>query len=110
MFVLATPKLLHWIEDTIAQIWNGYRDTATEALLGSEFHFKHLAPSLIGTAVSVRAEITEVHHRRICYRFEAWDEAGPICEGHSENFLMPMEKFQQRLTDRRVKLTGLSQA
>jgi len=98
--VLATPRLLQWIEQTTGLLWSGHRDPEQEALLGTEFCFKHLGPALVGATVTIRATITEVDRRRVHYQFEAFDQAGPICEGWSENFLMPMDRHLQRLEQR----------
>ena len=106
--VLATPRLLHWIEQTTGQLWSGYRAVEDEALLGTEFHFRHLAPALVGSRVTIRARVDEVDRRRVRYRFEAFDQAGPICEGWSENFLMPMDRHLQRLEQRRQTLAAAS--
>jgi len=96
--VLATPQLLHWIEATIAQLWKGHRDVAEEVLLGTEFHLKHLAAAGVGQTVTVRAVVAQVERRRVGYRFEASTPERLICEGTSENVLMPLARFQQRLT------------
>ena len=102
--VLATPRLLQWIEQTTGSLWRGYRDRDQEALLGTEFHFKHLGPGLVGATLTIRAEVTEVDRRRVRYRFEAFDEAGPVCEGWSENLLMPLDRHRERLEKRRAAL------
>ncbi|MFI5268486.1 MAG: thioesterase family protein [Chloroflexota bacterium] len=104
--VLATPRLLQWIEQTTGMLWRGYRDPEQEALLGTEFCFKHLGPALPGATVTIRASVTEVDRRRVRYRFEAFDHAGPICEGSSENFIMPMDRHLQRLEQRRQAISS----
>lgn len=102
--VLATPRLLQWIEQTTGMLWRGYRNRDEEALLGTEFHFRHLGPGLVGASVTIRASVIQVDRRRVRYRFEAHDEAGPICEGWSENLLMPLDRHRERLQRRRQAL------
>jgi len=98
--VLASPRLLHWVESTIAQLWPG-RVEAGQVLLGTEFHLHHTGPAVLGSTVTVRASVSEIDRRRYRYRFDAFDHAGPIGDGWSENYLMPRDAYEQRL-DRRA--------
>jgi fluoroacetyl-CoA thioesterase len=95
--VLGTPMLLRFIEKTIGQLWRGHRDPNEEILLGTEFHLKHLGPARIGETVTVRATLTGVDRRRNRYVWEARVGERLICQGHSENVLMPLSRFRQRL-------------
>ncbi|MBV9120406.1 MAG: hypothetical protein JOZ39_06835 [Chloroflexi bacterium] len=94
--VLASPRLLNWVEDTTALLWVGYRDS-DEMLLGTEFHLNHVGAAQVGATVTIRGWIESVDGRRVRYGFEGRDERGKICHGWSENFLMPLAKLQARL-------------
>jgi fluoroacetyl-CoA thioesterase len=102
--VLATPRLLQWIEQTTGLLWRGYRDPERESLLGTDFRLRHTGPALVGATVTIRASVTEVDRRRVRYRFEAFDGAGPICEGWSENLLLASDRHAWLLDERRKRL------
>jgi fluoroacetyl-CoA thioesterase len=95
--VLGSPRLLQWIEQTIDHLWDGCRDPATEVLLGTEFHFKHLGAAPVGSALTIRATVLETSRRRGKHQVEAFTAEGPVCEGWSENALMRLETFRERL-------------
>ena len=98
---LSSPRLQQWIEFTSSLLWEGKRDPRQEALLGIDFHFNHVAPSPPGANVTVKVTVSQVDRRRVRHTFEAWDEAGVICRGSSENVLLPMEKYLERVETRR---------
>ncbi|MHB8620844.1 MAG: thioesterase family protein [Chloroflexota bacterium] len=102
VMVLATPRLLQWIEMTATELWRRHRDD-TEALLGIGFDLRHLAPSLLGAHVTARLTVQEVAGRRVTYRAAAWDHAGPVCEGSSQTYLMPAEAFLARARSRALE-------
>ena len=98
--VLGSPRLLQWIELTVDQLWEGCRDPAREVLLGTEFHFKHLGAAPVGSTLTIRATVIETSRRRGKYRVEASTRHGPVCEGWSENVVMRLETFRERLAGR----------
>ncbi|MDE3076972.1 MAG: hypothetical protein KGJ86_16265 [Chloroflexota bacterium] len=98
---LASPRLLHWIEQTASELWKGQL-SENDVLLGIDFSFRHLAPSPVGSHITTRLTVIGVDRRKLTYRVEAVDEAGPICEGTYATFLMPLHRYLERM-ERRLK-------
>ncbi len=62
--VLATPRLLAWLEAaTVASLEGSLADGATS--VGTRIDLEHVAPSPVGVTVTIRAEIVAVDGRLV---------------------------------------------
>ena len=93
--VLGTPVVLAWCEAaTCAAL-----DLAAERTsVGTRVEIAHLAPSPVGTEVTVTAEIEQVDDRRARFAVSAVDASGTeVARGIVERALVDRERFLSRL-------------
>jgi len=94
--VLATPWMIAFMERTahrliMQQLPEGYSS------VGVLVNVRHLAPSLLGSRVQVRAEVLALEEGRVTLKVEARDEVELIGEGTHERFIIEVERFMKRL-------------
>lgn len=91
--VLGTPRLLAWLEAaTIAAVAG--RLPADETTVGARVELAHLAPSPVGAAVSVTAQVSEVTGRRVTFRVSAANPDGQLVgEGEILRVRAPRDRF-----------------
>lgn len=97
--VLATPWMIGFMERTahrlIAQhLPEGYSS------VGVMVHVRHLAPSPFGSTIQAKAEVLSLEGSRVCLKVQAWDEVEMIGEGTHERFIIEVDRFLKRLTDK----------
>jgi len=98
--VLATPALVWMLESTardsiVPLLEKGYDS------VGTEVHIRHLAATPLGMQVTFRSEVIAVDDRRVRFKVEAFDEKEKIAEGTHERFVVNIERFAQRLAEKR---------
>ena len=90
--VLATPRMIALMEEAAYKcIGDSLEGDSTS--VGTLMEVKHLAATPVGMEVTATAEVTAVEGRRVCFKVEAYDEAGIIGEGTHERFIVFAEKF-----------------
>lgn len=97
--VLATPRLLAWMEAATVGALAGSL-AATETSVGTRTELDHLAPSPVGTTVSVRAAVVAVDGRRV--RFEAvatHDDGRVVAHGQVTRVVVDRTRFLARAGD-----------
>ena len=97
--VLATPWMIGFMERTahrlIMQVLpDGYSS------VGVMVHVRHLAPSVLGSAVQVKAEVLSLEGTRVTLKVQAWDAVELIGEGTHERFIIEVERFLKHLTQK----------
>jgi predicted thioesterase len=98
--VLATPTMILWMEETSRGAVEPHLP-AGQLTVGAHLDVRHLAPTPIGMVVTVRAELVAVDRRKLSYRITARDEREAIGEGTHERFIIDLEKFGQRVADKK---------
>ena len=98
--VLGTPRLLAWCEQATCRALASSL-AAGETSVGTSVRLEHLAPSGIGTAVTVHAEVTAVDGRRVSLAVEATDAGGTVVgRGTVERVVVEAQRFLARLDAR----------
>lgn len=69
--VLSTPSLIAFMEQTAYQFIQADLPD-TETTVGYEIMTKHLAPSLIGQAVTIHCQLVEQNNNRYSFQLEAY--------------------------------------
>jgi predicted thioesterase len=95
--VLGTPRLLAWCEEATCRAMDPAL-AAGETTVGTSVRLDHLAPSGVGTRVSVRAEVAAVDGRRVALTVEATDAGGTVVgRGTIERVVVEARRFLDRL-------------
>ena len=93
--VLATPKLIAFIEKAAAELVE--KNLSPELTsVGILINFEHTAPTPVGMKFSAEVEIIEIDGRKIIFDVTAFDEVGEIGRGKHERFIVNREKFQSK--------------
>ncbi len=94
--VYATPALVRDIEQTCRDGLLQHLD-AGEDSVGTRVELDHLAPTLLGMAVEIRAAIVEVKGQLITFEISARDAVDPIARGKHVRFITEVTKTLERL-------------
>ena len=94
--VLATPALAALMENAAMNAVAQYLPEGCTTL-GTELSIRHLRATPVGQRVSATARLVEADGRRLVFRVEASDGAGPVGEGTHTRFVVETEKFLGKL-------------
>jgi len=97
--VYATPAMIGLMENAALKSVEPLLDEGTTTV-GMSVNIKHLAPTLIGMAVTANTVLKEVDGRRLLFSVEAFDEKGKIGEGLHERFIINLNKFLTKLENK----------
>ena len=64
--------------------------------VGTDLDIKHLSATPLGLKVRALGELVSVDNRALCFKVEAFDEAGKIGEGTHKRFIIENEKFMRK--------------
>jgi fluoroacetyl-CoA thioesterase len=95
--VFATGYLVGLVEWTCIQALNPHLDWPREQTVGTHVDLSHAAPTPPGGVVTVRVALESVEGRKLRFRVSARDEAGVVCEGAHERFVIDAGRFAERL-------------
>jgi predicted thioesterase len=98
----ATPMLVSLMDNAAIEAVKkalppGYITVATSITI------KHLAPTPEGMTVTAQAELIDVFQNRLIFTVTAFDEMEKIGEGKVERFIIDLEKFSQKVLDKKKK-------
>jgi predicted thioesterase len=97
--VLGTPRLVAWAEAaTVAAVVNHLDDGQTS--VGTHVALRHRAPSIVGSTITVRAELIDVDGVLLRFAIVAHDGAHEIAQGEVERAVVERERFLGRITRR----------
>jgi len=94
--VYATPALVRDIEQTCRDELLRHLD-AGEDSVGARIELDHLAPTLLGMAVELRATVAEVKGRLVTFEVSARDAVDAIARGKHVRFITDVTKTLERL-------------
>ncbi len=78
-----------------------------EGSLGIHVDVSHCAATLPGQTVTVEAEVTEVHGRRITFKVKAHDGIELIGEGTHQRMVVPWQRFKAKV-NAKAKAAGVA--
>lgn len=73
--VLATPRLLAWLEAATVAALKGHLDE-NETSVGTNVRLTHRAPSKVGHTLTLSAEVVAVEGRTVFFEVIAYDQDG----------------------------------
>ena len=97
--VYSTPALVGLVEAAAVRALEGKLE-AGRTTVGGRIDLRHLAATPVGMTVRARAELTAVEGRKLTFKVEAWDNAEKIGEGLHERYVIDVEKFLARASQK----------
>ena len=102
----ATPMLVSLMDNAAIDAVKdnlpvGYITVATSITI------KHLAPTPEGMTVTAEAELIDVFQNRLIFAVTAYDEMEKIGEGQVERFIIDLEKFNEKVIEKKEKEESL---
>jgi len=98
--VLATPRLLAWLEEAAC---GAVSLDAASTSVSTRVELEHLAPSPVGTEVTATATVVHRDGRLIRFQIVAHDAAGTVlATGEAQRVVVDRERFLSRLDQRLV--------
>lgn len=90
--VLGTPAVLALVEAAaVAAVADELEPGATT--VGASVALDHLAPTPAGGTVTATAALAQVEGRRLTFRFEVTDAAGPVARGEHVRVIVDRDRF-----------------
>jgi Predicted thioesterase len=99
--VFATPTMILLMEQTASECVAPYLQEG-ESSVGTSLNVKHTAPTLVGSEVRCRAELTEIDRSKLVFRVSVCDRTGEIGSGTHERFIVKAEKFMAKAEERNI--------
>lgn len=97
--VLGTPAILALVEAAaVAAVADALEPGTTT--VGASVELDHLAPTPVGAAVTATAALAEVEGRRLTFRFEVTDAAGPVARGEHVRVVVDRDRFLDTAAER----------
>jgi fluoroacetyl-CoA thioesterase len=100
--VYATPALVRDIEQTCRDGMLEHLDSGEDSV-GVRIELDHLAPTLLGMPVEIRAGVSEVKGRLVTFDVTARDALDQIARGKHVRFVSDLQKTIERLKAKAIK-------
>jgi fluoroacetyl-CoA thioesterase len=97
--VYATPAMVTFIEHTCRQLIESHLSEG-QTSVGVAIHVKHLAPTPLGAAVSIQAEIVDMDGRFVTFTAQVRDESEIIGEAEHTRAVIDEERFLKRVASK----------
>jgi fluoroacetyl-CoA thioesterase len=94
--VLSTPKLIGLIERTARESMYPFLE-ANQRTVGAELEIRHLAPTPLGSRVSILTRVIQTEERTIDFQFEVRDDQEMIARGLHKRAVITVEGFARRV-------------
>lgn len=95
MTVLATPKMIAWMEGASLNAVLPYLPEGYDTV-GTAINVSHMAATPVGMTIRVVSELIEVKGKLLTFRVKAYDEIDKIGEGTHGRAIVEAEKFINR--------------
>lgn len=94
--VLATPRLVTWLEETS---WRLIADelSAGQSTVGGSMNLQHLAPTAVGREVTCYAKVVAQKGAKVVFSVWAMEGEQRIAEGEHVRFVVTDEKFLDKI-------------
>ncbi|MEO1815937.1 MAG: thioesterase family protein [Acetobacterium sp.] len=94
--VLATPRLVAWMENTA---FEGVEATQLDenTTVGTFIELKHMAASPVGMEIRIKATLVSIEKRALNFDIEAWDTAEKIGEAIHQRFIVDKARFNEKV-------------
>ena len=89
---LATPRLIALCEEATVKVVHG-RLQPDETTVGMRVQVDHLAPTLVGEAITAEAKLERVEGRRLVFAVSVSDPRGLVAAGKITRVVVNRERF-----------------
>ncbi len=100
--VYATPALVGHMELTCRDFLLEHIDEVEDSV-GTRVEIDHMAPTMAGMWVEIKATISDIQGRLVSFDFEASDQLEPIGKGRHMRFIVDKGKTAERLAAKAAK-------
>jgi predicted thioesterase len=97
--VLATPWLIAFMERTARDLLAGVLPAGYSSV-GVHVNIRHLAPSLVGSRVRSRVDVTAIQGVKVDFTASLWDEQELVGEGTHQRVVIEEERFLRRVASK----------
>jgi fluoroacetyl-CoA thioesterase len=104
--VFATGFLVGFLEWVCIQALKPHIYWPAEQTVGTQVNISHMAATPPGMVVTAKVKLVEMKGKQLFFAVEAHDEAGIICKGTHERFVIDAEKFNQKLQQKIQSIKG----
>jgi predicted thioesterase len=94
--VYATPMLVRDIEVACRELLLAHLEPGEDSV-GTRVELDHLAPSILGSKISIFVKAVEVKGRAVTFEISGKEGNDAICRGHHTRFVVDVEQTRQRL-------------
>lgn len=94
--VLATPRLVAWMENTAFEGLDTILPDENTTV-GTHIDLKHMAASPVGMEINVRATLITHEKRAVNFKIEAWDQMEKIGEAVHQRFIVDRGRFLKKV-------------
>src|SRR5262245_44458463 len=94
--VYATPMLVRDIEVACRDLLLAHLDPGEDSV-GTRVEIDHLAPSVLGSKISIYVKAMEVKGRAVTFEINGKEGGDAICLGRHTRFVVDVEQTRQRL-------------
>jgi len=93
--VLATPRLVAWIENTAFE-GSGLTLSEENTTVGVQINLKHIAASPVGMEIKIKATLVSQEKRALNFKIEAWDKIEKIGEATHQRVVVDKRRFMEK--------------
>ena len=101
--VFATGFMVALVEWACVDLIKPHLDWPREQSLGTHVDLSHLAATLPGMNVEVRARLERVEGRKLVFQVSARDDLDVITEGRHERHVIDKSRFEERVAAKRAR-------
>jgi fluoroacetyl-CoA thioesterase len=103
--VYATPRIISDVEYSCRDFLLAHLD-AGEDSVGTQVHWHHVGPALLGAEVTLDIKVANVDGRRVTFEAKVSDGADAVAHGTHERFIVDVQKVRERLLKKARKTSG----
>lgn len=94
--VLATPKLVAWMENTAFEGVEA-NQSVENTTVGTFIELKHMAASPVGMEIRIKATLVSIEKRALNFDIDAWDAVEKIGEAIHQRFIVDKARFNEKV-------------
>ena len=94
--VLATPRMVAWVERTCAELAERYLSPG-QSTVGVQLQVEHVAPTPVGVEVQVSVELLDASDQRLSFSAQVYNEIELIGKVVHQRVIIDRQRFMKRV-------------